>query len=495
MKTTILFYAVLLMYFLSSNVGFSQIGKNTQALSSQARDDISSPERDAVVLLKTGCSGTLIAANLVLTAGHCLGQPGVYVAADHTPHSRGWMEFERPLQIEFGVDRNAPNFRAFATHWRWAGPDDIVILKLDQMIRPEFAIPSRVLTQFPKAVGKGSPSNRIQWSRKVSDFLEGKELLMTGWGVDESGAFPNKRQVLNGSFEQFPHQRSVLQINLLKARGARGGAPLGGDSGGPLYWINPHTNSRLVIGSLQQQGGSYVSTFGVGGVDEEGTNKPNIANWIEGVLYAEVINNREYGRSSDLIQLFSWFSPDRGDNFATTNPSWRIPLRGKHFDNTMEHIHPTDQPERSGYKGYRLEGLVFDPRQPQPAGTVPLFSWWNPQRRDNFATTNPDWNMSPSAARWEGASITNGPSNQGYRLFRIEGYIFDPKQPQPPNTIPVYSWWNPNAKDNFLTTDPRWSMPPQEVRWSGNSITNGKSRRGYKMYRLEGYIYPPVSRW
>jgi hypothetical protein len=354
----------ILFFFLFTLIGCAllpsesaaQVGSKNQALSSEAKDDISSPETDAVVLLQTGCSGTLVAADIVLTAGHCLGNPGSFVAVGHEPHSRGWMEFERLLQIEFGVDRNAPKFRAFATHWRWAGPDDIVLLKLDQKIPVDFAIPSRVLTRFPKEVGQGNRRNREEWSRRVSNFLRDKELLMTGWGVDENGDFPDKRRKLSASFEQFPHQRRALQINLLKAEGAEGGNPLGGDSGSPLYWINEHTGVRHIIGELQQSGGSYVSTFGVGGIDEAGTEKPNIGAWIEGVLYTEVINNRSVGEASTLIRLFSWFSPDRGDNFATTDPAWRISLRGKQPDGSMEQIHSSDQETKSGYRGYRFEG-------------------------------------------------------------------------------------------------------------------------------------------
>lgn len=494
-KTSSFICFSLLCYALLPIVSAAQIGSKTEALSSEAVDDISSPETDAVVVLQTGCSGTLIAANIVLTAGHCLGQPGSFVAVGHEPHPRGWMEFERLLQIEFGVDRNAPKFRAFATHWRWPGPDDIVLLKLDQKIPVDFAVPSRVLTCFPKEVGQGNRRNREEWSRRVSKFLRDKELLMTGWGVDENGALPDKRRKLSASFEQFPHQRRVLQINLLKAKGAEGGNPLAGDSGSPLYWINEHTGIRHVIGELQQTGGSYVSTFGVGGIDEEGTDKPNIRAWIEGVLYTEVINNRTIGEASTLIGLFSWFSPDRGDNFASTDPAWRISLRGKQPDLSMEHIHNSDQEIKSGYRGYRFEGYVFDPRQPQPEGTVPLFSWWNSKRGDNYATTKPSWGMKPDAASWRSSKITNGPSKSGYKLFRIEGYIFDPKQPQPPNTIPIYSWWNPSTQDNFLTTDPRWSMKPSEVRWQGENITNGRRKRGYTMYRLEGYVYTPIGRW
>ncbi len=150
-----------------------------------------------------------------------------------------------------------------------------------------------------------------------------------------------------------------------------------------------------------------------------------------------------------VLPVYSWWNPVRGDNFATTDPNW------------SGNIGDT----QSGYTLYRIEGYIFDPNQPQPAGTVPVYSWWNPVRGDNFATTDPNW------------SGNIGDTQSGYTLYRIEGYIFDPNQPQPAGTVPVYSWWNPGTGDNFATTDPNWS---------GNT---GDTQSGYTLYRIEGYMY------
>ncbi|HEY6036541.1 MAG TPA: hypothetical protein VIV58_19820, partial [Kofleriaceae bacterium] len=60
---------------------------------------------------------------------------------------------------------------------------------------------------------------------------------------------------------------------------------------------------------------------------------------------------------------------------------------------------------------------------PQPANTTPLWSWYSPARGDNFATTDPFWSMDPAAAVWNGEHISNGPSRDGYTLYRLEGYV------------------------------------------------------------------------
>lgn len=153
---------------------------------------------------------------------------------------------------------------------------------------------------------------------------------------------------------------------------------------------------------------------------------------------------------SVVVPLYSWWNPQRGDNFASTNPHWSGQV-GAH---------------QEGYTLYRIEGWIYNPARPQPHGTVPLYSWWNAQRGDNFVSTNPYW------------SGPIGTQKEDYTLYRLEGYIFDPAQPQPSGTVPLYSWWNPARGDNFATTD---------IAWAGKV---GTRQNGYTLYRLEGYIYP-----
>ncbi len=207
-------------------------------------------------------------------------------------------------------------------------------------------------------------------------------------------------------------------------------------------------------------------------------------------------------QSERTVPLFSWWNPHRGDNFATSDPRWGMPVSGIRWGRSGQHIAngPSVSGHGGGYKLYRLEGFLFDPKQRQPPGTVPLFSWWNPHRGDNFATSDPRWGMPVSKIRWgrSGQHIANGPSVSGhggdYKLYRLEGFLFDPKQRQPPGTVPLFSWWNPHRGDNFATSDPRWGMPVSGVRWHGEHITNGPSNNvggGYKLYRLEGYLFDP----
>jgi uncharacterized protein (DUF2141 family) len=52
-----------------------------------------------------------------------------------------------------------------------------------------------------------------------------------------------------------------------------------------------------------------------------------------------------------------------------------------------------------------------------------LFSWWSPQRRDNFATTQADWAIPTTSVRWRGEDLSNNVVRQGYALHRLEGFL------------------------------------------------------------------------
>ncbi len=107
----------------------------------------------------------------------------------------------------------------------------------------------------------------------------------------------------------------------------------------------------------------------------------------------------------DTVPLYSWWSPSRGDNFITSNPSWA----GRAGD--------TQSPD---YTFVRVEGYAF--AKPL-AGTRALRSWYNAGPADNAASANPDWVPSANATRG------------GYGYVRDEGYI-----------LPVGERWDDRAR-------------------------------------------------
>jgi hypothetical protein len=154
---------------------------------------------------------------------------------------------------------------------------------------------------------------------------------------------------------------------------------------------------------------------------------------------------REAGIPPGKVGLWSWWSDSRGDNFMTSNPGW-TGRRGE---------------TRSwGYRFVRFEGLID---AGPGGGKVALHGWWNPEREDNFLTSDPGWTGKP------------GDTRSGYQHVGIAGYV-DPPSPGPSSgKTALYSWWSESRGDNFITSDPRWAGKPGDV------------RNDYRFVRIEGY--------
>lgn len=154
------------------------------------------------------------------------------------------------------------------------------------------------------------------------------------------------------------------------------------------------------------------------------------------------------------VRIHSWYDPNRNDNFITTDPGW------------AGEIGDTRSPN---YTLFRIEGFMFAPDQQQPAGTVPVYSWYSDSRDDNFMTSHPSWQGSPGETRLP-----------DYNFVRLEGYVFDPEASPPKGTVPLYSWYDPDRGDNFATTNRVWA---------GSKGVPNKSPN-YAYVRREGYVLP-----
>lgn len=153
---------------------------------------------------------------------------------------------------------------------------------------------------------------------------------------------------------------------------------------------------------------------------------------------------------SPVTGLYSWWNYDLADNYATTYPDW-VGLPGYRKNN---------------YDFFRLEGRIFKPDLPKPAGTIPVWHWWNGTLGDNFLATDHAW--SPESTDY----------HYGYDYVGLLGYIF-PNGPTPPaGTTPLYHWQNLERGDNFATSDPAWQTPYP-----------GGTKDGYDYVGILGNIY------
>lgn len=355
------------------------------------------------------------------------------------------------------------------------GRVDIALIKLDEPVSSRVARPARVITTLPD-------------TNDPSDWLREQSFQFSGWGGGR-----NNRRTASAVFDRYPHESfGVLRSNMMRVLGVNGVASEPGDSGSPVF-VNIGVGHRgigqrrYVAGvnqGVEAGGGRFQVTFGKEARDSSGVLRPDISRWLDVALY-----NNDYNLSAQLLPLYSWWNRSRTDNYITTDPRWGSHPKGLVFRNH----HIRNQRQKEGYSMYRLEGMLFNPRRTQPSGTVPVYSWWNRARKDNFTSTDPRWSIPSEEVVWKGEHIENVRTKEGYSVYRLEGYIYDPRRPQPANTIPIYSWWNADRKDNFASSDPRWRVPSDDVTWHGEHIRNVRTKEGYTVYRLEGYAVDPTN--
>lgn len=147
---------------------------------------------------------------------------------------------------------------------------------------------------------------------------------------------------------------------------------------------------------------------------------------------------------------------------------------------------PPSAPEHSSPAELTPRPAKLTPRPaeaPPSSPTVTLVSWWSAARRDHLLTAEPPW------------SGNTGERQDSYVFARDEAIIFDPAAPQPPGTVPLFSWRSDGRKgaasrDYFTTSAPLWRASPDAL---GARRKAERARDGYHPYRLEGYVYDPAA--
>ncbi len=386
------------------------------------------------------------------------------------------------FQVNLGNTHGASSLSVVSSQYSVPGFADVVAMRLDTPVPATSATPATLLTHLPN-----TPEG-------IADYLRRQNFQAVGF----TSAQPT-RQTAPMTFAQYPYRDGLDALHdlaMVAVSNSTASAIEGGDSGSPLFVTRSvgGRTQRFVVGINQGVGGGVnrytltglnlrqrgqLLTFPYDRATLDLRRSAPIGEWLQNIMYAD------FAASSARRPLYNWFGAARADNFLTSDPRWASDPRGVQTDVSGDYLDPRRY--QDGYEMYRLEGYVFDPHRPQPAGAIALWSWFSPARGDNFSTSDARWASNPAEARWAGEHLANQRTQDGYTQYRLEGFIYDPRRPQPPNTRPLWSWYHPGRGDNFHTTDPRWGIPLSSVRWVGEHI-EGVDRDGYRLYRLEGFV-------
>jgi hypothetical protein len=146
-----------------------------------------------------------------------------------------------------------------------------------------------------------------------------------------------------------------------------------------------------------------------------------------------------------------------GPSYAELN-LWYSASRNDHFS---DNLNCSGGCEGNGYTFMHEQALV----SANPgAGLIALNLYWNgsPTREgvggDNVASTFP-------------------PTQPGYAFARVEGYVYDPKLPQPAGTLAIRLYYSATALDHWTTASPADEAAAQAM--------------GYTLVGLVGFADPP----
>jgi hypothetical protein len=342
--------------------------------------------------------------------------------------------------------------------------EDAILLSLERSVSSSDAVPVPVLTALPTA---------------REGYWADQRFEMAGWGyIDDRETAPTHRRHLGATGFVFDNPRTEPNAMLVNGEGP--GASRGGDSGGPLYWTDPGTRDRYVIGICRQGGGDvsrYVATFGSGGPIPGGAVAADMGLWLEEMLGAsrcarELAQNSERSR---VLDLYGWFSPLQGDHFTTSDRRWAGCPGERRVASRLSGARPLVYVHATGaigppiyrldYELVRVEGRVFSPAWPAPAGTVPIYTWRSRSRGDYRLTSSASWAGNPGDVKQD-----------DYVFIRHEGYAYDSAGGPAPDRIPLYSSWSPSRDDVYVTT----------------SADVGGDDGGYERPLLIGYVLPPI---
>ena len=253
--------------------------------------------RSTVALVRSDdtafCTATLVAPDLILTAGHCIPRPGPgSIEPFRAPSvSRDWQRPDRyyPLgrdvTVHVGTIVDKPVFETTTSQYALPGVADMLLMRLAEPVPASDAVPVPILTRPPREVSDVSAWLRAQTFR-VAGF--GDDNDADNVDVDGDGVVDNpiaSTHLNQGRFGRAVFPCTAADAHKICSQSADGSGLRTIDSGSPLYWTSP-SGRRFLAGVLQAVGtttATHIATFYRGGSSQRpaGLALSNLGGWLE----------------------------------------------------------------------------------------------------------------------------------------------------------------------------------------------------------------------
>jgi len=239
------------------------------------------------------CTATLVAPDLILTAGHCIRRPDVGSFDPFRPASVSpdWQRPDRyyPLgrdvTVHVGTTVADPVFATTTSQYAVPGLADMLLMRLGEPVPASAAVPVKILTRPPREVLDISAWLRAQ-SFEVAGF--GDDNDADNIDVDGDGGVDNwtaSTHLNQGRFRRAVFPCASADAHKICSESADGSGVRMFDSGSPLYWTSP-SGRRFLAGVLQAFGtttATHIVTFYRGGssLRPAGLALSNLGGWLE----------------------------------------------------------------------------------------------------------------------------------------------------------------------------------------------------------------------
>jgi NTE family protein len=204
-----------------------------------------------------------------------------------------------------------------------------------------------------------------------------------------------------------------------------------------------HTNSSSAQGLARFTDASTWASAGLG--------RPRISPWGANFGPEGGILQPADGRPATPLERTPDYVVVRLEGYASkTARSQFVPVREGYDPIASNNWFGTTAPP-ARFREHDVSAHLAAPGGSPPAGMVPILRFHSAKMNDDYSTA--DFRYSTVGPD---NSFVPRPFAPDYAGGQMVGYAFDPRNPPPPDSVEIWSWFSPSRLDHATTTHPTW---------------------------------------